>query len=184
MSLVDILFVVTVALLAFNGFRNGAVISLVNLISIPIGIVVALLFGKQLTQVLASNNLPATPFIAYIVLFFGTVLVLHIIGTVIRGVVQKIPFVGFGDALLGALIGFVEAWLLWLVLLLVLGSFLHNAQGSIQQGSSVGPGLNIQVDQLKQWHDFYNETVSNSLFAKVNGFFIQELPNLPTPRPQ
>ncbi len=184
MSLVDILFLVTVALLAFNGFRNGAVISLVNLISIPVGIVVALLFGKQLMQMLASNNLPATPLIAYIVLFFGTVLVLHIIGTVIRGVVQKIPFVGFGDALIGALIGFVEAWLLWLVLLLVLGSFLHSAQDTIQRGSSVVPGLNIQVDQLRQWHDFYNETVSNSLFAKVNGFFIQKLPNLPIPRPQ
>ena len=184
MSLVDILFLVTVALLAFNGFRNGVVISLVNLISIPVGIVVALLFGKQLMQMLASNNLPATPLIAYIVLFFGTVLVLHIIGTVIRGVVQKIPFVGFGDALLGTLIGFVEAWLLWLVLLLLLGSFLHNTQDSIQRGSSIIPGLNIQVDQLRQWHDFYNETVSNSLFAKVNGFFIQKLPNLPTLRPQ
>jgi uncharacterized membrane protein required for colicin V production len=140
---------------------------------------VALLFGKQLTQTLAANNLPATPLIAYVVLFFGVVLVLHIIGTIIRGVVKNIPFLGFGDALLGAVLGFIEAWLLWLVLLFFLGNFLHNAQDAVTQGSSIVPGLNIQVSQLKSWHDFYNNVVTNSLFAKVNSFFIKALPNIP-----
>src|SRR2546426_9454626 len=134
MSVVDILFLVTVALLVFNGFKNGAIISLVNLISIPAGIAVALLFGKQLTQTLAANNLPATPLIAYVVLFFGVVLVLHIIGTIIRGVVKNIPFLGFGDALLGAVLGFIEAWLLWLVLVFFLGNFLLYAHDSGAHG--------------------------------------------------
>ena len=120
LSLIDILFLVTVALLAFNGFSNGAITSLVNLLSIPLGFVVAYLFGPRFTLLLAANGLPATPLIAYIILFFGAVLVLHIVGTVVRGVVQRVPLVGFGDRLLGALIGFVEAWLLWVVLLLVL----------------------------------------------------------------
>src|SRR5437588_13003245 len=116
LSLVDILFLVTVVLLAFNGFSNGAVTSLVNLISIPVGFVVAYLFGPRFTLLLAANGLSATPLVAYIVLFFGAVLVLHIIGTVVRGVVQRVPLVGFGDRLLGAMIGFVEAWLLWVLL--------------------------------------------------------------------
>src|SRR5436309_10487404 len=85
LSLVDILFLVTVVLLAFNGFSNGAVTSLVNLISIPVGFVVAYLFGPRFTLLLAANGLSATPLVAYIVLFFGAVLVLHIIGTVVRG---------------------------------------------------------------------------------------------------
>src|SRR5438876_2318606 len=118
LSLVDILFLVTVVLLAFNGFSNGAVTSLVNLISIPVGFVVAYLFGPRFTLLLAANGLSATPLVAYIVLFFGVVLVLHIVGTVVRGVLQRVPLIGFGDRLLGVLIGCIEAWLLWVVLLL------------------------------------------------------------------
>src|SRR5437588_12943790 len=101
LSLIDILFLVTVALLVFNGFSNGAITSLVNLLSIPLGFAVAYLFGPRFTLLLAANGLSATPLISYIVLFFGTVLVLHIIGTTVRGVLQRVPLIGFGDRLLG-----------------------------------------------------------------------------------
>ena len=43
---IDLLFLVTIVLLIFNGFRNGAVFSLINLLSIPIAIGVAYFFGK------------------------------------------------------------------------------------------------------------------------------------------
>ena len=172
LSLIDILFLVTVALLAFNGFSNGAITSLVNLISLPVGFVIAYLFGPQFTLVLAANGLPATPLISYIVLFCGTVLVLHIIGTIVRSVVRKVPFVGLGDRLLGALIGFVEAWLLWVVLLLVLHNFLQN----IDNINSLSHGA-VSLSQFNSWQQFYNDAVTNSLFAKVNGFIITRLPN-------
>ena len=167
MSLIDILFLVTVALLAFNGFSNGAVTSLVNLISIPLGFVVAYLFGPRFTLLLAANGLPSTPIISYVVLFCGTVLVLHIIGTVFRNIVRRVPFVGMGDRLLGAVIGFVEAWLLWVVLLLVLHNFLldiHNI-----------PGV-INTSQFVSWQQFYNDAVTHSLFASVNSFIIARIP--------
>ena len=168
LSLIDILFLVTVALLVFNGFSNGAITSLVNLISLPVGFVVAYLFGPQFTLVLAANGLPATPLISYIVLFCGTVLVLHIIGTIVRGVVRRVPFVGLGDRLLGALIGFVEAWLLWVVLLLVLHNFLQNIHNL--------PSSAINTSQFNSWQQFYNDAVTNSLFAKVNSFIVTRLP--------
>ncbi len=177
---VDILFIATVVLLVFNGFRNGAVFSLINLLTIPIGFVVAYVFGPPFTQFLARNGLPGSLIISYIVVFFGTVFVIHILATTIHGVVRKIPVIGFGDSLLGAVVGFVEAWLLWVVLLAVLGSFLGNIQGSITSASSIVPGLNISMSQLQQWHDFYNQAVTQSLFARVNSFIIKELPNLPT----
>jgi uncharacterized membrane protein required for colicin V production len=184
LNLIDILFLLTVALLFFNGLRNGAVFSLINLVSIPIAVAVAYFYGPRFTALLAASGFSATPLISYIVIFLGIVLVLHIVGTMIRGVVRAIPFVGFGDALLGGAVGIVEAWLLWLGLLLVLGSFLHGVQGTIPSGTAISganivPGVNIPVDQFKAWHDFYNQAVSNSLFARVNGFFVKELPGLP-----
>lgn len=176
LSWIDILFLVTVGLLAFNGLRNGLVFSLVNLISIPVGIGIALLFGPQLTRLLAANNLPSTPLISYIVLFFGTVLVLHIVGTAVRNVTKKIPLVGLGDALLGAAVGFVEAWLIWLILLLVLGNFLN----ALQNGTSSIPGL--KIEQLHTWHDFYNDAITHSIFAQVNGFIVKTLPGITIPK--
>ena len=181
-SIIDILFLVTVALLVFNGLRNGAVFSLVNLLSIPIGIGVALYFGPQFIALLAANHFSATPLIAYVVLFFGAVLIVHILATTIRGVVQKIPLVGAGDALLGGLIGFVEAWLLWLILLIILGTFLANVQNTVngvQQSASIIPGLKISFSQLQSWHDFYNQAVTHSIFAQVNSFFNSNLHGLP-----
>ncbi len=172
LSLIDILFLVTVVLLAFNGFSNGAITSLVNLISVPIGFVVAFLFGPRFTLFLAANGLPATPLIAYIVLFFGTVLVLHILGTLIRGVLQRVPLVGLGDRLLGALIGCVEAWLLWVVLLLVLRNFLLD----INNVNSISHGV-ISTSQFNSWQQFYNDAVTNSLFARVNSFIVSKLPD-------
>jgi len=166
-SLIDILFLVTVALLAFNGFSNGAVTSLVNLISIPLGFAVAYFFGPQFTTLLAANGLAATPLISYVVLFCGTVLILHIIGSVVRGVVQKIPLIGFGDRLLGAFVGFIEAWLLWVVLLVVLHNFLQNVHSI--------PGT-VNLSQINSWQQFYNDAVTNSLFAHVNSFIVARLP--------
>ena len=171
LSLIDILFLVTVVLLVLNGFSNGAIASVVNLLSIPVGFVVAYMFGPRFTLLLAANGLPETPLIAYIVLFFGAALVLHIIGTVVRGVVQRVPLIGFGDRLLGALVGFVEAWLLWVVLLLVLRNFLLD----INNVNSVSSGV-VNTSQFSSWQQFYNNAVTNSLFASVNSFIVIRLP--------
>jgi uncharacterized membrane protein required for colicin V production len=176
---VDILFLITVILLVLSGLRNGFLFSLINLISIPIGLAVAFYYGPRLTSLLAANNLAATPLIAYIVLFFGTILVLHIIGTWVRGFVKHIPVIGCADGLLGGAIGFVEAWLIWLILLVVLHNFLNGLQSGLPAGAANVPGLNVPVEQLRAWHDFYNQAVTNSLFARVNSFFVQQLPGLP-----
>ena len=168
LNLVDLLFVVTIILLVFNGVRNGFVFSLVNLLSLPIAFVVAWLFGPSLTNLLAANNLNATPVISYIVLFFGSVLIIHILATAIRGTIKRIPLIGLGDTALGGLVGFVEAWLLWVVLLLILHNFLQD----VNQVHSLG----INTSMFEKWQQFYNDAVSNSLFARVNSFIISTVP--------
>lgn len=181
LNLIDILFLITVVLMVLNGFRNGAVFSLINLLSIPIGAAVAYAFGPRFTMLLSANGLSATPLISYIVLFFGTVLILHILATMVRGFIKAIPIIGVGDSLIGGVVGIAEAWLLWLFLLILLGNFLHSTQDTIVQGSQIIPHLNMQVSQFQSWHDFYNQAVTASLFAKVNSFFVSKLPSIPQP---
>src|SRR5258707_291883 len=144
LDVVDILFLVTVVLLVFNGLRNGFVFSLVNLISLPVAAVVALVFGPSLTALLGNNRLSSIPLGSYLGLF------------------------------LGAVVGFVEAWALWVVLLLVLGHFLNMVnQAQIQQ-------LGFHVSTFQTWQQFYNDAIGHSLFARVNGWFIQVVPVVQT----
>ncbi len=186
LSIVDILFLVTVALLVVNGWRNGAVFSLISLLVLPIGLAVAYFFGPSFILLLASSGLPATPLIAYAVLFIGALLVLHILANLLRGVLKAIPVLGALDTLLGGVIGFVEAWLIWLILLIVLGTFLND----IQTGTNAFPGVDLsqfvghfQDWRIQDWYNFYNETVNHSLFAQVNGFFVKTLPGIKGPPP-
>jgi uncharacterized membrane protein required for colicin V production len=172
---IDLLFLITVVLLVFNGLRNGAIFSLVNLLSIPIAIGEAYYFGPSFTSFLASNSINISPLIAYVILFFAAVIVIHILGTVLRGIMKAIPLVGLGDALIGGVIGFIEAWLLWLIVLLIVGNVLH----SVSQGTHVFSGINLTPTQLQDWINTYNQTISTSLFAKVNGYFVQAVPALP-----
>jgi uncharacterized membrane protein required for colicin V production len=140
---------------------------------------VAYFFGKPFALFFAHNGLSFTPLISYLVLFFVTILVIQIIGTSMRGVVKAIPILGLGDSLLGGLVGFFEAWLIWLIVLLVVGHFLNDIQATIQTGKQLIPGLNITVQQYQVWHDTYNQALHNSLFARINGFIIKELPAIP-----
>ncbi|HEY4387103.1 MAG TPA: CvpA family protein, partial [Ktedonobacteraceae bacterium] len=169
--------------LVLHGLRNGFVLSIINLIALPIGWWVAVTYGPRFTGVLAANGLATTPLIAYAVLFIGIVLIVHLIATSISNVVRKVPIVNLGNALLGGVVGLVEAWVLWLILLIILGNFLHAAQDTLQAGSQAIPGLNLHIDQLQSWHDFYNQAINNSLFARVNSFFVKQLPSINVPHP-
>lgn len=165
-SLVDLLFIITVVLLVLSGLRNGFILSLGGLLSLPIAFVVAQMFGPQFTSTLATSGLSATPIIAYLILFFGTVLIIHILASFLRGIIRVIPLVGAGDTVLGAVVGFVEAWALWVIILIVLKDALQNIH-------NLPSGIN--TTQFNQWQDFYNQAVTNSLFAKVNSFFINTI---------
>src|SRR3984893_15239432 len=167
---IDLLFLVTIALLVFNGIRNGAIFSIVNLLSIPIALGVAIFLGKPFTLFLASNGLSISPLLAYILLFFGAVLIIHILGTMLRGVIRAIPLIGLGDVLIGGLVGFIEAWLLWVIVLLLIGGFLNSVQHAITVGSSIIPGFSITPQQYLGWHDTYNQALNDSIFAHVNSF--------------
>lgn len=173
LSIVDVLFLVTIVLLVLSGVRNGFVFSLINLISLPVAAVVALTFGPSLTGLLAGNGVVVNPLVSYIVLFLLAVVVIHGIAGAVRGTIKRIPVISSGDALLGGVVGFVEAWALWVAFLLVLGHFLSVVdQGQVQQ-------LGFHVDTFNSWQKFYNDAIANSLFARVNGWFVKVVPLVP-----
>src|SRR5947208_16963104 len=110
---------------------------------------------------LAASGLSSTPLISYVVLFFGTAPVLHILGSSVRNITKGIPLLGPVDTLLGGAIGFVEAWVVWLVCLIILGSFLRGIQSSLLPTASIVHGLDIHVKLLKRCLEFYNHASHN-----------------------
>ena len=183
-NIVDILFLVTVVLLVFQGLVNGAMLSLISLLGLPIAFVVTYFLGPRVILLLASRGLPATPLIAYAVLFIGTLFIAHIIANFLRRVRKVLPAFGALDALLGGVIGFVEAWLIWLILLIILGTFLN----SIQSGTNAFAGIDLTQFighkdwNIQSWYTFYNDAVNHSLFAQVNNFFGRIIPTAKPPR--
>lgn len=165
LSVVDLIFLVTVLLLVYNGFSTGAITSLVHLLSIPLGIAVAYVLGPSFTGFLANQNLAWTPLFSYFALFLAMVLIVHIVGSIISGMVRHLPGLGFVDRLLGGVVGFIEAWLLWVVLLFILHNFLLNIH-------NLPPGVIITPAQFTSWQNFYNQVITHSLFAQVNSFII------------
>jgi|SRR5947207_12228848 len=184
LSIIDIPFLVTVALLVFNGLRNGALFSLISLLILPVAFAAAYFLGPRFILILASSGLPATPLIAYAVLFIGTIFILHIVGGFIRSVLREVPLIGPFDALLGGVVGFVEAWLIWLVLLIVIGTFLN----ALQSGTANFAGIDLTQFlghrdwHVQDWYTYYNEAVNHSLFAQVNNFFGQIIPTAKPPQ--
>lgn len=173
LSIVDILFVVTIILLVLHGLRVGFVFSLVNLLSLPVAAGLAWFFGPSFTNWLETHGMVVNPLVSYIILFLISIIVIHAIGGTIGRTVKGIPLISSADALGGGVVGFVEAWLLWLVFLLLLGHFLNiTDQAQIQQ-------LGFKISTFHSWQQFYNDAISNSLFARVNGWFIQHVPLVP-----
>lgn len=181
---IDILFLVTVVLLVLNGLRNGALLSLIGFLIVPIAFAVAYFLGPRFILQLGSSGLPATPLIAYAVLFIGTILILHILGTFLGQTLKIIPGFSPLNALLGGAIGFVEAWLIWLVLLIAIGSFLN----AIHNGATSFAGIDLtqllgHPDwHIQDWYNYYNDAVNNSLFTKVNNVFGQIIPTAKPPQ--
>ncbi len=83
-----------------------------------------------------------------------------------RSVILRIPLVGFGDRLAGGFIGFIEAWLLWAVLLFVLGTFLQDIHHL---------PVTISTAQFSSWQNFYLTATHQSLFAQVNSFIVPHI---------
>lgn len=188
MNWVDIAFVITVVLLVFNGLRNGALMSLVGLLSIPFAFVILFFFGGQFVSMLAQNRLPIAPPFAYGILFFATIFILYIIANLLRGVVKSVPLVKQGDTLLGAVIGFIGAWLIWLIVLYTVGAFLNGMGEAIRTGQALFQGIDLSgntfnLGDFNAWCTAYNDTITNSLFARVNSFFLGVVPVIPDLEP-
>jgi len=163
--LLDILVGITLVLSTIHGWRVGAVASLINLLGIPIGLGVSWYWGPALTGTFARLGFPVPVLFAYALLFFGVIAVLHVIAQFLRGTIHSFFVFAFADEAIGAVVGFVKAWILWLLFLVLWGSVLALPLHT--------PGL--RTLDATRWKQDYNHIVATSTFAQINHVVIHPI---------
>ncbi|MCL1630580.1 CvpA family protein [Sporolactobacillus sp. CPB3-1] len=140
----------------FNGFRRGLILQLIHLAGFVIAYVVAMMYSKPLAgtlkfwipfptsasessvfQFLGTMDLQSAYYqaIAFIILFLATKIILNIIGSTLN-FLAELPILRSVNHLGGALIGFIEIYLI-LFFLLYAGSLtpVSGIQSAIAQSS-------------------------------------------------
>jgi uncharacterized membrane protein required for colicin V production len=166
---VDLVAAPVLVLSIWHGWRAGFMVGLFNLLSIPLGLLVAYFFARQIS---AATQQPPT--LVYILVFFATVIGVHIGGSLLRRVLQsKVPLAKQTDALLGASISGAKAWILLVLFLVVWGSLLSSS--TIQQAACASSSVTSQAaSTLNTWKGDYNRAVGSSLFAQINSFVVPQ----------
>lgn len=166
MKWLDIVVILTFAFFAFNGWRNGAIISIANLLSLPIGYFVALTYGGVIGSRIEQFGIPDAGIFGFPITFFITVAIVHFAALFLRQLLHSIVIFGVADNAVGAGVGFVEAWVLWLALLFFLRSGLTLPSTNLNQQT---------LNNLPQLQSSYNQLVQSSYFAQIQQVILQPI---------
>jgi membrane protein required for colicin V production len=126
MCWVDIVILILIVGLVIQGLISGFIRGIFDLAGIILGIFLALEYAERLRM---------TRFLAFLLIFIGTVLVVSIAGRIISKLIHLTPL-GVFDRLMGGALGLVKAIFFCFVFLLLL--FLLNKQ-SVIKGCEIAP---------------------------------------------
>jgi membrane protein required for colicin V production len=123
MGTFDIVTGIIILLFLLKGLKNGFIIELASLAALAAGLLAAVLFSEMVGQWL--NDYITTrfmPVLAFVVVFIGVVIVVHLIARAIDRLVKAIAL-GWLNRLAGAAFGALKAALLISIVLLLLDAF-------------------------------------------------------------
>ena len=125
MNPLDWTIAIILAISTVTAFMRGLIRSLVSLIGIVAGIVLACVFTPRLAAYLIRwiTPLPLTQIVAFVLILAGVYLIATLLGRVLRGAASAVGL-GFFDRLGGAGFGFARAILLIAALFLPLAPWL------------------------------------------------------------
>ncbi len=111
MNLLDILILIPILLLAFQGFRKGFIISVASLIALILGIY-ASVYYSDITETYINSYFSLTDkqshVLAFILTFIIVVILIHLIGKIIQRFFSLIAL-SFLDKMVGAAFGILKA---------------------------------------------------------------------------
>ena len=111
---IDIISALIISYAFYRGFTNGLIGTVVDTLSIVVGVVIALKFSPLLTPHIkqAINVGDFAPWISLIVVFFLVLFILRFIGKKMEGILKSANLNIINQLAGGALLGFVVAFLM------------------------------------------------------------------------
>jgi membrane protein required for colicin V production len=107
MNWVDIIIIVYLAISVLTGLMEGLIRTVLSIIGLIVGIILAAHFYIQLGNVLTFiSNKNAANIVAFVIILVTVMIVAAIIGTILHSIVKSI-MLGWVDKLGGAVIGFI-----------------------------------------------------------------------------
>jgi membrane protein required for colicin V production len=134
---VDIVFVVLIALLVIRCATRGFIKELVSTVGLILGFLAALLLyssgGAFIREKVSSLNMPIVPeILAFIALFLIVFIIIKIIGAILKGIIEGIHL-GGADKFLGIVLGLVEGLIVVTLVIFVINiQPLFDAQKFLQ----------------------------------------------------
>ncbi len=159
MNFLDITLIIITGIFLARGFFRGLVKEIISLVSIGLAYFMASRYHDLLSphlKVYLSNESTIRA-LSYVLIFFGILIICWLLAKIIRQFLE-LALLGWLDRSAGAVFGAVEGGLLCLLLLLLLQSFLPNAQ--FIKESKIVPYAQPAVDKLA---DFTPDNVRTSL---------------------
>jgi membrane protein required for colicin V production len=140
MNFLDIVLFIIIFALSIYGLIRGFVKEIVSIISIVLGLNIALHWYEEAARYLSFlNNQNQQNILGFIIVFIGVSLLLSILGKLVSLVLKSINL-GCLDHLLGLVLGFVKGVVVACVILLVLVSFLPPSN-KVLAGSQLAPSI-------------------------------------------
>ncbi|KAB1440283.1 CvpA family protein [Pseudodesulfovibrio senegalensis] len=169
MNFLDITLIIITVIFLARGFFRGLVKEIISLVSIGLAYFMASRYHEVLSPHLKVYLSSETTIraLSYVLIFFGVLLICWVLAKIIRQFLE-LALLGWLDRSAGAVFGAAEGALLCLLLLLLLQSFMPDAQ--FLRDSQIVPHVQPAVDKLA---DFTPSDVRSTLRGK--GI------NLPTP---
>jgi membrane protein required for colicin V production len=107
MNWVDVVIIIYLALSIISGFAQGLIRSLLSIIGLIVGILLASHFYKQLGDILTFiSNRNVADIVAFIVILLAVMVIAALIGLVLRSIIKAI-MLGWVDKLGGAVLGLI-----------------------------------------------------------------------------
>ena len=140
MNWLDFLIIAVIAWLTFSSFNTGLIREAINLASGVLGLALAGLFYKELTDdvKLFTDNETAARLIAFFVIFAAVTLAGQLAGVVLKNTAQLV-MLGDADRIAGGTLGFAKGLLLVEVFLIAAVTYPSLGLGDAVEGSKLAP---------------------------------------------
>ena len=165
MNFIDIIILIPLALGAIGGFRKGFILEIVSLVALILAVIGGFHFLHWGISVLTENfqlSGKFLPFLAFLMIFVGIILLINAIGKLLQKIVQMV-FLGGVDKIAGAVLGALKFVFFFSIIIWVFQVFGIELPQHLQDDSYLYPYITAVAPATVELFSFVIPATSDLL---------------------